>query len=237
MDNHNSISSYDQRIAEYFGDMTQTWSSVENIAPGIYVYHDVLPKDMEIISRLESVLSDEGSHFKWQEALVGYAQKMPEYRDCVDFKFRKSDIAGDISGYSLALQQVWQDCYNKMLNCVKDYSKLHNIGELRYWEAMNFVKYGPNQHFQEHHDHGFSYNCTVSLVAYPNDDYEGGEIVFRTWGLNYKPKAGDVVIFPSNYMYPHTAKKVESGTKYSIVTMLDFSAKYHRAEFYTETDD
>ncbi len=236
-DHDNSIASHEQRLAQYFGTMTETWSSVENIAPGIYVYHDVLPENMQLIQRVESVLSDPNSHYKWQDALVGYAQKMPEYRDCVDFKYRKSDIAGDTSTYSVALQEVWQDAYDKMLNCVKHYSTIHSIGELRYWEAMNFVKYGPNQHFQEHHDHGYSYNCTVSLVAYPNDDYEGGELVFRTWDLTYKAKAGDVVIFPSNYMYPHTAKRVESGIKYSLVTMLDFSAKYHRPEMYNETDD
>jgi hypothetical protein len=236
-DHDNSIASHEERLAQYFGTMTEPWSSVENIAPGIYVYHDVLPQAMNLIGRLESVLSNPGSHFQWQEALVGYAQKMPEYRDCVDFKYRKTDIAGDLSNYSTTLQGVWQDSYDQMLNCVKHYSKLHNIGELRYWEAMNFVKYGPGKHFQEHHDHGYSYNCTVSLVAYPNDDYEGGELVFRSWDLTYKPKAGDVVIFPSNYMYPHTAKMVESGFKYSIVTMLDFSAKYHRPEMYNETDD
>jgi predicted 2-oxoglutarate/Fe(II)-dependent dioxygenase YbiX len=87
----------------------------------------------------------------------------------------------------------------------------------------------------EHHDHGFSYNCTVSLVAYLNDDYEGGELYFRLQGLNIKPKAGDLYIFPSTYMYPHQAKVVHKGTKYSIVTMLDYSAKYHTREMYEDT--
>jgi predicted 2-oxoglutarate/Fe(II)-dependent dioxygenase YbiX len=100
---------------------------------------------------------------------------------------------------------------------------------------MNFVKYGPGQHFQEHHDHGYSYNCVVSLVGYPNDDYEGGEINFRLQGLTIKPKAGDLFIFPSNYMYPHRAMPVKSGIKHSIVTMLDYSEKFHLPEFYSET--
>jgi predicted 2-oxoglutarate/Fe(II)-dependent dioxygenase YbiX len=100
---------------------------------------------------------------------------------------------------------------------------------------MNFVKYGPGQHFQEHHDHGYSYNCVVSLVGYPNDDYEGGEINFRLQGLTIKPTAGDLFIFPSNYMYPHTAMPVKSGIKHSIVTMLDYSEKFHKPDFYDET--
>lgn len=231
------LSDHDKRLAEYFGSKVTTWSSSEELAPGIWVYHDVLPTDMNIKGRLEDVLLDASNHYEYREALVGYAQKIPEYRDCVDFKFKKSDIESDPSAASLALQQLWQDCYDRMVNCVKDYAQKYNFGELRYWEAMNFIKYGPGHHFNEHMDNGFSYNCILSLVAYPNDDYEGGEISFRLWDLKIKPKAGDVVLFPSNFMYPHTAEKVTSGEKLSIVTMLDFSAKYHRPELFTETND
>jgi hypothetical protein len=213
-----------------------TWSSCEEIAPGILVYHDVLTKDLDLINRLELVLNEKNvNHYKWQEAYVGYRQRMPEYRDCVDFKFKKTDIEWDTSEDSLKLQQIWQDCYDRQSLAVEDYCKRFNIHNLRYWEAFNFIKYEPGHHFMEHHDHGFSYNCTVSLVGYLNDDFEGGELFFRLQGINYIPKAGDVVLFPSTYMYPHQAKVVHSGTKYSLVTMLDYSDKFHKPEFYQET--
>ena len=231
------MNSHHDRLQKYYDSMEVTWSSKEEVAPGVWVYHDVLPKDMEIISRLEEVLLDPTNNFEYREALVGYGVKMPEYRDCVDFKFKKSDIEADKSEASLKLQQLWQDCHDRMLNAVKDYSQHYNVGELRYWEAMNFIKYGPNQHFMEHSDNGFSYNCIVSLVAYPNDDYEGGGLSFGRWNVNYKAKAGDVVLFPSNFMYAHTAERVTSGNKFSIVTMLDYSAKYHTPEMYRETGD
>jgi Rps23 Pro-64 3,4-dihydroxylase Tpa1-like proline 4-hydroxylase len=157
---------------------------------------------------------------------------MPHYRDCVDFKYKKTDIDQDISKESLALQSLWQDLYDVQFAAVEDYRADYNLMNLQYWEAFNFIKYGPGQHFQEHHDHGFSYNCTVSLVAYVNDDYEGGELYFRLQNLKVKPEAGDLFIFPSNYMYPHQAMPVQSGTKYSIVTMLDYNKKFHTAEMY-----
>ena len=215
--------------------LPQTWSSMEQVAPGILVYHDTVPKSLNIINRIEEVLSEKTNHYTWQEAFVGYRQRMPEYRDCVDFKFKKTDIANDLSGASKRLQDIWQDCYDRQAPAVQDYCKRFNIHDLRYWEAFNFIKYEPGHHFQEHHDHGYSYNCTVSLVTYLNDDYEGGEIFFRLQGIDYKPKAGDTVLFPSNFMYPHQAKVVHSGTKYSLVTMLDYSDKYHKPEFYRET--
>ena len=137
----------------------------------------------------------------------------------------------------MALKSLADDVTHRQLQAVKDYTRRYNIGELRYWEATNYVKYGPGQHFQEHHDHGYSYNCVVSLVGFPNDNYEGGELYFRLQNVSIKPKAGDLYIFPSNYMYPHRAMPVISGVKYSMVTMLDYSDKYHSPEFYRETNN
>jgi hypothetical protein len=214
---------------------TQTWSSAEDLGSGIWVYRDVLTKDLNLIERLEKELDGQSPNYTWQPAYVGYQERMPEYRECVDFKFKKTDIEQDKSETSLSLQKIWQDCYDKQAPAVQDYCKKHNIHKLQYWEAFNFIKYVPGHHFMEHHDHGFSYNCTVSLVGYLNDDYEGGELYFRLQNLNIKPKAGDLYIFPSTYMYPHQAKVVKSGTKYSLVTMLDYSAKFHTQEMYQDT--
>ncbi len=219
----------------------QTWTDKVDLGSGIFCYKGVIKKEIDVVNRLESVLgsvadygqlSTEGKRYHWHPAYVGYQQLMPDYRDCVDFKFKKTDIELDPSEDSLKLQSLWQDLYDVKLPVVQDYSRIHNINNLQYWEAFNFIKYGPGQHFKEHHDHGFSYNCTVSLVGYPNDDYEGGELFFRLQGLTLKPEAGDLFVFPSNFMYPHQAMPVHSGIKHSIVTMLDYNKKYHTPEMY-----
>jgi hypothetical protein len=213
----------------------QTWTEKINYGNGIVCYKGVINKDIDVINRIESVVKPLGAReqFTWQPAYVGYQQLIPEYRDCVDFKYKKTDIENNKTPDSIKLQELWQDLYDAKFEAVEDYRKDYNIMELRYWEALNFVKYGPGQHFQEHHDHGFSYNCTVSLVGYVNDDYEGGELYFRLQDLTLKPDAGDLVIFPSNFMYPHKAMPVKSGTKYSIVTMLDYNKKFHTPAMYT----
>jgi hypothetical protein len=227
----------EDRLRNWYTVEEKTWSSAEEVVPGsgIWVYRDVLPKDMNIIERLESVLLDEGNQYTYQEAMVGYAMKMPEYRDCVDFKYKKSDIIQDTSPSGLTLHQLADDTVFRQMQVVKDYTRRYNIGELRYWEATNYIRYGEGQHFQEHHDHGYSYNCVVSLVSFPNDDYEGGELYFRLQNATIKAKAGETYIFPSNFMYPHRAMPVKSGVKYSMVTMLDYSEKFHNPQFYAET--
>ena len=212
----------------------QTWIEKLDLGNGIKCYQGVIKKEFDVINRIESNLKPVGDNtgYSWQPAYVGYRQLMPEYRDCVDFKFKKTDIENDKSDISLNLQSLWQDIYDSTFPAVENYRQEYNIMPLKYWEAMNFVKYGPGQHFKEHRDHGFSYNCTVSLVGYINDDYEGGELFFRLQDLKIKPQAGDLYIFPSNFMYPHQAMPVTSGTKYSIVTMLDYSKKYHTPDMY-----
>lgn len=232
------MDSHQERLLSWYEIEEKTWSDCREVVPmsGIWVYKDVLPKSMNIIERLESVLNDPSNRYKYSEALVGYGVKMPEYRDCFDFKYKRTDVSSDPSEAGKKLVELWDDTHYRQLQAVKHYTKHYNIGELRYWEATNFVKYGPGQHFQEHHDHGYSYNCVVSLVGFPNDDYEGGELAFSIQGVQIKPEAGDLYVFPSNYMYPHRAMPVHSGTKYSMVTMLDYSDKFHRSGFYKETN-
>ena len=70
-----------------------------------------------------------------------------------------------------------------------------------------------------HHSHGQQYGYPqVSALLYLNDDYEGGE--FYVAGKMFEPERGSAIIFPSNFMFPHGAKTVMKGTRWSIVTWL-----------------
>ena len=56
----------------------------------------------------------------------------------------------------------------------------------------------------------------VSIVANLNEDYKGGEFVCRDKKINLK--TGDILMFPSNFMYPHKVKETTEGTRYSFVS-------------------
>lgn len=213
--------------------MNQTWSSKEELFPGVWVYRDVLKKELDLINRLENTLSDSNGAYEWQEARVGYMERIPEYRDCVDFKIKKTDYPNK-DKHQILLDEIWQDTYDAQLPAVQDYCRMYNI-DMQYWEAMNFIRYNDGQHFQEHADHGWSYICTVSSVGYINDDYEEGGLDFGKLGLSIKPKAGDLYLFPSTYLFSHRAMPVKSGTKYSVVTMLDYNDKAHTQAYHDGT--
>jgi hypothetical protein len=57
-------------------------------------------------------------------------------------------------------------------------------------------------------------DLAFSLVAYINDDYEGGEINFPNHNVTIKPKAGSLIMFPSQEPYIHEVKPIVSGTRY-----------------------
>lgn len=194
---------------------------------GIIAYKNVLGKDLNLIERLEQTIGNSTTPpFMWMEALVGDAQKMPEYRDCVDCKMGESHIRHLPPQFG-ELKNIYNDTVKRLVQCLQDYESRYNI-RMDYMEAINYVRYGTGQHFAVHTDHGFSYNCTVSSVMYLNDDYEGGELWFPFLNCTYTPAYGDIVFFPSTYIYAHASKPVTSGVKYAAVTMFDYNDRTHK---------
>ena len=87
-------------------------------------------------------------------------------------------------------------------------------------EDYEILKYNESNFFIDHVDDGLFMTRKVSVVYYFNDDYEGGEIVFPRFNVEVKPKANQLALFPSNYMYNHNVKEITKGTRYSMVNWL-----------------
>ena len=58
----------------------------------------------------------------------------------------------------------------------------------------------------------------LTAILYLNDDFEGGELALPQQGLVYKPRAGSLIVFPSDFCFPHASHPLTRGTKYSLVT-------------------
>jgi Rps23 Pro-64 3,4-dihydroxylase Tpa1-like proline 4-hydroxylase len=84
-------------------------------------------------------------------------------------------------------------------------------------EQWQLVRYGQGQKFATHLDEDCENPRTVSIIMYLNDDYSGGDLEYIWFDKIYKPKAGDLLIFPSNYIYSHRVNEVTSGTRYAVV--------------------
>jgi predicted 2-oxoglutarate/Fe(II)-dependent dioxygenase YbiX len=199
--------------------------SITNPALGINVYSGSLSPDQcaKFINTLESNL-DGTKTFKWNEAKVTNSEEaISSYRNAKDFKYSSKGL-GPRNDQNADLYDLHNEIFQAVLRCTTDYGQYWGVG-IQSFEAFNFVKYeGAGTHFKIHADHGPTYVSTVSIVVYLNDDYEGGDIWFpRMDNLSIKPKVGDIVIFPSTYIYEHASQEMISGTKYSVVIMSDYN--------------
>ena len=196
---------------------------VLNPALGVNIYRNAISREEcdSHIKTLESVLSTTGE-YQWQDAMVSTSEVADSYaRNAKDFKISSNNL-GPKTEKNAPLYQVHNNIFNILRVCTGDYGSYWGVG-LQSYEAFNFVKYdGPGTQFKVHADHGPTYVATTSAVIYLNDDYEGGELLFPRFGLKLKPKAGDIVIFPSTYVYEHSSEELLSGVKYAVVVMMDY---------------
>ena len=110
---------------------------------------------------------------------------------------------------------------------IKDYIDKLKFPWFDGWQGYSLIrynKYNLNKKMAEHCDHITTLFAgqgipILSLLIVLNDDYEGGEfIMFKN--IEYKFKAGDLLIFPSNFLYPHRVNPVKKGTRYSVVSWV-----------------
>lgn len=92
------------------------------------------------------------------------------------------------------------------------------------YTSPRYNRYDVDSRMQHHCDHIHTmFDGTrrgipiLSIIGALNNNYCGGELVMfedQTIELD----AGDVIIFPSNFLYPHKIKPITSGVRYSFVS-------------------
>lgn len=140
-------------------------------------------------------------------------------------------ITKEVTTYEDDLEISYQDLTTKeylngVINkCLSDYLvnvvpmafDLQEISEVRF----NRYKVGTNMKF--HHDHihtlfdGEKKGVPIlTILGLLNDDFEGGDFLMFD-GKKVNLEAGNIIIFPSNFLYPHAVTTVTKGTRYSFV--------------------
>ena len=100
------------------------------------------------------------------------------------------------------------------------------------WQGYTSLKYnkyeeGSNMDYHVGHIHSIfdnDYGVTkgvpiLSIVGVLNNDFEGGAFtMFDDYEINLD--MGDVVLFPSSFVFPHKVNTIEKGTRYSFVSWV-----------------
>ena len=108
---------------------------------------------------------------------------------------------------------------------VKDFVGFHEwFNGWNGYAGVRFNRYDPTTQMKLHCDHIHSMFDgqrkgipVLTVLGALNDNYEGGEFVMFG-DLEIKLPAGAVIVFPSNFMYPHEVKPVKKGVRYTYVS-------------------
>lgn len=179
----------------------------------IQIYDQVLPLNV-----LSSLIRFSKNH-KFKETMVGGGE-----HGTVDFNQRRTYHL-PLSNLDNSLSMVhWFNLlfgfFNKNLN---EYRKNLKIIDFDYGNifCIEVLKYENTGFYTWHTDHFAEVPRTLSCILLLNNDYEGGNLCFRNpdgsgeWEVEVKPNR--MIIWPSNFLYPHTVKPVTKGIRYSVV--------------------
>ena len=189
------------------------------LAPGIFVYNDVITGFESFVSDIEEAVST--GRFEWQESYVnvnGKSRKDTDIRDTYSLAV-PHEQREDISLRGYFNESVRETLFNAFDPIEKDYCRNFGIN-FEIHDDYQILKYGVGQKFTNHIDDSTVHHRRISTVYYANSDYEGGEILFPRFGLTYKPEANQMILFPSTYVYNHSVQPVISGTRYAVVSWI-----------------
>lgn len=194
----------------------------EELAPGIALYSDVIPSYKELIDNIED--STTLGTIKWGSAEVHSDDNKTLNKDTRDTSvigvpYKTNLLEGfpyPGSTFDTILSSLFFEHFDPL---EKDYIATYN-SIVDWHDSYGILKYGKGQKFVNHIDDSPAATRRISTVYYLNDNYSGGEINFPRFGIRLKPKANQMIVFPSSFIYNHSVDPVVDGTRYSIVSWL-----------------
>jgi hypothetical protein len=184
----------------------------ERIEDYVKIYHNYFTEEFckGVVSSLEKAswethhyYTSEGKQISYDDDLSTSYDPIPEYDE---------------------LHKATWNIINQYIT--KDFG---DFGWFRSWQnfsRIRFNRYTGGTNMKPHCDHIHSLFDgqrkgvpILTVLASLNNDYEGGDFVM--WeNKKIDLPAGSIMVFPSNFMYPHGVSTVTSGTRYSFVSWV-----------------
>lgn len=196
--------------------------SITEVAPGIVIYGDVIPNLNNLHIEIEEDMKNAG--LSWDQTKIkgpeGDGVINKEYRDTLGigveyFDTKQDDPTDPSEKFFVKYANLFLENFDFI---EKDYLSLFHV-RATWHEKYSILKYNIGQHFKNHID-DLSLERKISTIYYFNDDYSGGELNFPRFNLSLKPKANQMILFPSTYTYNHSVSPVTDGVRYSLVSWL-----------------
>lgn len=170
---------------------------------GIWEWHDVLINPTGFLHNVDNFYWLEYTNKGGGETIIG------RYVGLKDSEFYSKSVS------------AFNDCVEEYAACNGITVSSQNVGV----SPLILREYNPGSKMTAHSDFygylkkdGGKVTPLLTAILYLNDDYEGGEINFIDDGLCIKPKAGSMIVFPSDIQ--HEVLELKSGNRYMIQTYI-----------------
>lgn len=179
------------------------------VAPFVYVYENVIDNCQEIIN----LAAEHG----WEFASISVTHN-DYYRGGGPDDIKNARFINIVPTVKVDPKWFW------MLRTIWQHAEQYGeeSGATFNWvEAIQVFEFkaGDDEHVPHYDSHGHD-KRVLSAVLFLNDVDEGGELVFPKFGTVIKPRAGRLVIFPSNFAWRHDSLPPISNDKYVAATWV-----------------
>jgi len=207
----------------YRDDVVQRWKAQVEFIDDVMLVRDACPQLATLPKITEMVDA-------WKPCAV--SEHSPDVNTAGDSytnpDHRSSEVL-TISGVSSADLPMAVKLVGRTLHLVEGhfltiYRQRNKHAHISTGSTFDLLRYGEGQRFGEHVDvvqgHPVLAHRRLSVVGVCNDDFEGGDFVFRFPGrphLTIPAEPGMLILFPSGITHPHEVMPVTAGTRYSVV--------------------
>jgi hypothetical protein len=195
---------------------------VVEMHPRIYVVHDFLTQG-EVDSVLGQIaeMSEKDWSTQYEASLLEFIKNQ--------YGVSTFEEAADM-GYNMSVDSNWVDknaTIEDQKTCRSIYERLSGVfvdmPELEFQGAGSIQRQYEGIKLNYHVDSESNPSVAYAAVMYVNDDFAGGELHFPKLDVKFKPKAKDLIVFPSADEYLHGVLPVEAGpTRYAIPAFINY---------------
>jgi Rps23 Pro-64 3,4-dihydroxylase Tpa1-like proline 4-hydroxylase len=178
----------------------------------IHVFDNIVPAHF-----CEEILSEYKNSNDWLDALVGGGVVNKSSRNCNQILISDYQIISKNNDIRRSIDDRLHKC---VMEAITKYHEEHPLFKIDIDTGYQLLRYNEGEFYTQHVDSFKEQQRSVSCSIILNEDYEGGEFAFFDREIMIRSATGSVIMFPSNFMYPHEVMPVINGTRYSIITWL-----------------
>jgi hypothetical protein len=155
-------------------------------------------------------------------------------------KFGRDDVDNLVAEGKFEITQNWSDknlniasypeyrvLYSRLADLVSESDETLQLSGLATIQRMQ-----PSVELKSHTDQHTDPSIRYATIIYINDDYNDGDLFFKNFNLNIKPKPKSLLIFPGTEQYEHGVKTVSDGPiRYVLVGFIKEIGHYERNRY------